>query len=945
MPEQLFYTSVDRTVSGRSTSGWQVAERTPGWDEGRASAVVGVIDPRLLPAHPLSAFPTAEEVAAADRRLSQRVAPEGTLLLHTAPAGPDTTRRPTTVTHVLLREWDADDPLPLGIDLWRSPGWLTPFGAEQVRGSRLPPASAIAPGPVVDDDAVAELVSRPGSDAVLAALADAACTHQPVVLATETVDEAAVWIGALSRLTAPASAARISWSLLERIESPHDGETLAGAGWDIVCIPRADLAHIDPRHAPVTVVDPHRPPEEQPATAWGRLAAAAASDVAAWVSALDGLREVLDELPRGEQMPFAWPLAMAQAREDGLLDAESPGSLTTVVQEVLLSSEVQSVAEDPYLSGVRSDVLATVGSRPATFWHERLAQMEVEQSGPDDTEVPGPFAEELAGHLIRALVADPRRLQDSAPLDRVSPWMRRAVSRWQRGLGESEFTAICEQAARTVETDGTPESIPGGLVLAHDCLVAHGLYIPPVLRDQMLWPAQEAVLLHALDTPGPRAEAGRLLSALPLTPETRAELLLGLDRAMQVRHHAGPAADRSPGSPALAVAHEAELAVAVSVLPATPLDPWPLPPAIADLARGADLSGCPEVHLAVALAAVAPASVSMAADPGRADAETVTVEALQTIGAAGRVVTCRPEVRQVLLQRLGPQHLELVDAEPRHDRGEAGHPSLWSWIVVNHPDDPRTARSVLGLLDSAQGSGPERSVSAERHLAAMIGIRHVPLIVGSGPDSSDRDRTVRRAELTLQGARYIRRHGKGFPPAAVEEVHARAVRTALAVALLSVAAGRPFSGDNAGRTPGEEYGETLIDDIAGAPEILMPVPFGDGLTALAAEAARGLCGLHTRTPVPAGMPDPPGADRLTRSACAANRAAKASSPFVRAKWADTTALLATVFATLPSQDLARLQAQLLTSVGADRAAQDWVQEHLLGGGRGLRSSLRRLGIT
>jgi len=100
--EQLLYTNVDHVVDGVERSGWQTMTQTAGLSDGDAGTLYALIDPTLNPVTPLSGFPTEQEVAAADRRLAQFWMDEGLVLVHTAPAGNDTTGRPNTMTHVVL---------------------------------------------------------------------------------------------------------------------------------------------------------------------------------------------------------------------------------------------------------------------------------------------------------------------------------------------------------------------------------------------------------------------------------------------------------------------------------------------------------------------------------------------------------------------------------------------------------------------------------------------------------------------------------------------------------------------------------------------------------------------------------------------------------------------------------------------------------------------------
>ena len=169
--EQLLYTNVDHVVDGVERSGWQTMTQTAGLSDGDASTLYALIDPTLNPVTPLSGFPTEQEVAAADRRLAQFWTDEGLVLVHTAPAGNDTTGRPNTMTHVVLAKHHEPAPDLRTIDLWRSPGWVTPFGPEQVRQAELPDPASLRPGASVDDDTVAEFLADGSRSPALVAMA------------------------------------------------------------------------------------------------------------------------------------------------------------------------------------------------------------------------------------------------------------------------------------------------------------------------------------------------------------------------------------------------------------------------------------------------------------------------------------------------------------------------------------------------------------------------------------------------------------------------------------------------------------------------------------------------------------------------------------------------------------------------------------------------------
>jgi hypothetical protein len=107
MKEQVLYTSADHLAQGREVSGWHVTEHSAGLTDAQAEALTGLVDQQLEPFTPLPGFPTQDQIARADRRLVHLARDGGSVLLHTAPAGLDTTGRPNTVTHI-VQDMDED---------------------------------------------------------------------------------------------------------------------------------------------------------------------------------------------------------------------------------------------------------------------------------------------------------------------------------------------------------------------------------------------------------------------------------------------------------------------------------------------------------------------------------------------------------------------------------------------------------------------------------------------------------------------------------------------------------------------------------------------------------------------------------------------------------------------------------------------------------------------
>ena len=109
------------------------------------------------------------------------------------------------------------------IQWWRSPQWVCPYGAAAVARAVLPdeapgPAAAVTKDSVVAfalDTSTWRLATLFGLlDAVAAALDGG----PPVVLGVESTDAAAQWIGLVSFLMSPGTAARLNFSTFDRAD-------------------------------------------------------------------------------------------------------------------------------------------------------------------------------------------------------------------------------------------------------------------------------------------------------------------------------------------------------------------------------------------------------------------------------------------------------------------------------------------------------------------------------------------------------------------------------------------------------------------------------------------------------------------------------------------------------------------------------------------------------
>src|SRR5690606_31524903 len=90
---------------------------------------------------------------------------------------------------------------------------------------------------------------------LLAAVEAARASGETVALVTETADEAAQWIGAVSHLTDWVHVQRsLSWTTFERARDLREGRR---RGWTIVGVPREDVGDLRTDRIPgVIVADP-----------------------------------------------------------------------------------------------------------------------------------------------------------------------------------------------------------------------------------------------------------------------------------------------------------------------------------------------------------------------------------------------------------------------------------------------------------------------------------------------------------------------------------------------------------------------------------------------------------------------------------------------------------------------------------------------------------------
>lgn len=371
---QLSYTSFD-TVG--SAGGWQVKETAGGITPDESALLVAGVHTALNPVEPLPPYPTPDQVQALPHRLAyRRLDGSRAGYWHTVPAGSDATGRPGNVFAHMLLDRDAARPTPRPVELWRSPRWLTPFGAPAVTSAALPGAVPGA-GDVVSVDSVVDFVCDTGTwrlgtlcgllDAVAAALSGG----PPVVLGVDSVDVAAQWIGAVSYLMSPGTARRLNFSTFDRI---GDLEHSLRIGQHLIAMPRADLGGVG---RDVVVVDetatlslgelggqPHRTAGGQniAVTAWSAMAQVTMVDPASAAQILTDIDGFASRIVDADLAP-ALPMAIAVLNRAEWADAVAEARM------VIGAGTPPARLADPGIVGIVDDeVRRLVGTSTAQAW-------------------------------------------------------------------------------------------------------------------------------------------------------------------------------------------------------------------------------------------------------------------------------------------------------------------------------------------------------------------------------------------------------------------------------------------------------------------------------------------------------------------------------------------------------------------------------------------------
>jgi hypothetical protein len=386
---QLTYSSFDR---GNGTNGgWQIKETAGELSDEEIQILRSRVVTQFDSEGPLSAFPSASELALLPRRLTYVSDGTGSAAYwHSVMAGRDATGRPGNVfSHVLLdRAVNEALPAVRPIELWRSPDILSPFGPDQVAAAslnrRVPPAFGVT----INRQSVLAFLFDPtewriGLLSVLLDAVHASLQGGPkVILSTDSADRAARWIAAVSMLTSPGWARELNFSVYERANGL---QALIDRGVHLICVPSADVVLI-PTTVDAAILNEHEIPnlgdvggpahETQAgskieATYWSTLAQAALVDVATADAAMTVLEDVASRIPGRGHEP-AWPLAMTTlVMPDRFEDVQSEASV------VVERWSPEALRGDPALFSVAASTFNKLsGTSAADVW-ERLSEASV----------------------------------------------------------------------------------------------------------------------------------------------------------------------------------------------------------------------------------------------------------------------------------------------------------------------------------------------------------------------------------------------------------------------------------------------------------------------------------------------------------------------------------------------------------------------------------------
>ena len=447
---QLAYTSFDKPGS---VGGWQIKQVSGALSAAEAQTLVAGVRTAFDAVDPLPTYPIPEQLERGPRRLAyRRIDARSAGYWHTVPAGSDNTGRPGNVfAHALLDRDPEAVPRYRPIQWWRSRQWLCPYGAAAVARAVLPdeapgPAAAVTKDSVVAfalDTSTWRLATLFGLlDAVAAALDGGA----PVVLGVESVDAAAQWIGLVSFLMSPGTAARLNFSTFDRADQL--GLALQSTQ-HLTAVPVVDLPGVS---AGVVVIDetatmslgelegePHRTATGQPiaVTPWSAMAQVVLLEPRSARAVLDDIDHYAAQV-EDSALPPDWPMAMAVAAAAEYADAHAEA------HTVIAAHTPRGVAPGSAVGVTISEVLnALVGTSTADAWYAvQHAPSGRASEHADLTYVHRAITDDTWLNQLGPIPVGPRRFQSTsvpAELPAVGPALEQA-----RGLGPDQVVRLVD---------------------------------------------------------------------------------------------------------------------------------------------------------------------------------------------------------------------------------------------------------------------------------------------------------------------------------------------------------------------------------------------------------------------------------------------------------------------------------------------------------------------
>lgn len=453
---QLAYTSFDRPGGA---GGWQVKQTTGDLTPDETQRLVSAVKTVFPLVEPLPDYPSEQQLDAAPRRLEYRRwgGPDASAAgyWHTAPAGADSTGRPGNVfAHVLLDRAPDAAPRLRPIQRWGARDWLRPFGSAAVGRAVLPAEPPGAADAVTKDSVVAFALDtdtwRLGTllgllDAVAAALDGG----PPVALGTVSVHTAAQWIGLVSFLMSPGTAATLNFSTFDRADQLGPAQHAIA---HLAAVPVGDLDRLADGFVVIDETatlslgelggDPHRTASGQAieVTPWSVMAQEALLDPRSARTVLDTLDRYAAQTDDRGLHP-AWPLAVTIAADQDFAAAHpeartvlaahspagiAPGSEAETLVDESLSALVGDTTADAW-KAAEQDLPGFAGEHAAlTYlcravgddtWLDQLGPIPVGPRTYHGRRVPAPVSDALGPALQRAgATSDPQRLLKLADL-------------------------------------------------------------------------------------------------------------------------------------------------------------------------------------------------------------------------------------------------------------------------------------------------------------------------------------------------------------------------------------------------------------------------------------------------------------------------------------------------------------------------------------------------